>query len=301
MTFKIVESSVAAEVVTSGTFTVAYPTGTDSGTFVGGFAHKLWVKDHQAFYDNPTGVTLAFGTANITVTFKGLTSIPAGSEVALQLDTIGAGNVSTSLGLAKNVALLTPVVINLGAPDVLDADGVVLSGILTEAAPAAITGALASGGVATFDVPRNIVITGATSVTAVTFRVTGTDLYGNVLIENILGPVGALTTAGKKAFKTVTAVTVSATTTAVVTVGTGDVLGLPVYLPQKGLIVKEMEDGALATAGTLLAGVRLLATATTGDVRGTYAPNSACDGAKALTLLAFVEDPSDLGTDQYDG
>ncbi len=303
MSFKKAEVTVSAAVVNGGSITVAYPSGTDSGSFVGTFAHKMWVAGHQKMYDAPAGFTVSFGTSTIAVTYLGSTAIPANTRVSFQFDTLGSddGGIKTRLGTSVGVSLMTPVVINLGAPDVLDADGVVLSGILTEAATAAITGALASGGVATFDVPRNIVITGATNVTAVTFRVTGTDVYGNVMVENITGPVGATTTAGKKAFKTVTAVTVSATTTAAVTVGTGDVLGIPIALAEKALVVKELEDGALATAGTLLGAVRTTATAATGDVRGTYDPNSACDGAKAFQLLAFIVDPTDQGVAQYAG
>src|SRR3546814_3753664 len=68
-------------------------------------------------------------------------------------------------------------------------------------------------------VPRNVVITGAASVTSVTFTITGTDVFGDDLVETITGPTGATAASGKKAFKTVTAIAVSATTTAAVTVG----------------------------------------------------------------------------------
>jgi hypothetical protein len=79
------------------------------------------------------------------------------------------------------------------------------------------------------------------------------------------------------------------------------VLGLPVALPQKGLVVGEMEDGAAPTAGTLVAAVRSTATATTGDVRGTYDPNSAANGSKVFSLVATLPDPSDKGVTQYAG
>src|SRR3546814_4338331 len=117
--------------------------------------------------------------------------------------------------------------IELGSPDALDADGIVESVIIAD--DATLDGALVEDGVATFDVPRNVVITGAASVTSVTFTITGTDVFGDDLVETITGPTGATAASGKKAFKTVTAIAVSATTTAAVTVGTGDVLGLPVY------------------------------------------------------------------------
>ncbi len=83
------------------------------------------------------------------------------------------------------------------------------------------------------------------------------------------------------------------------TVGTGDVIGLPVFLPGTGYVLRELQDGAAATAGTIVAGVTTKATATTGDVRGTYDPNAACDGAKAFQLLTFLGDPGFKGVAQF--
>lgn len=53
--------------------------------------------------------------------------------------------------------------------------------------------------------------------------------------------------------------------------------------------------------GTLVAGVTSKATATTGDVRGTYDPTTACDGATAFALLASLSDPANDGVPQYAG
>jgi len=128
--------------------------------------------------------------------------------------------------------------------------------------------------------------------------VTGTDEFGNTVVES---SASGTSMAGKKAFKTVTSVVPSANITSA-TVGTGDVLGLPAFLPGAGRVLAELEDGAAATAGTLVAGVRTTpATATTGDVRGTYDPNSAADGSKAFELVVALDDPSDKGVAQYAG
>lgn len=298
MSFKNAEATVSSAVAQNGTITFSYPTGTDSGTFVGTYAHKLWVAAHQNMYEAPAGFTVSFGTSSITVTYKGATTIPAGTRVNAQFDTLGADDneLSTRLDDTVGVAPLTPFVINLGAPDVADADGAVASQAITAAdGPATgINGELASGGVATFDVPRNVV--GAWTGTAV-MTVTGTDLYGETVVES---SASGTSLTGKKAFKTVTDVAVSADVTAA-TVGTGDVIGLPVALPEKGLVIRELEDGVSATAGTLVAAVRTAATATTGDVRGTYDPNSAADGAKAFQLLALLPSAIDQGVDQYAG
>lgn len=101
-----------------------------------------------------------------------------------------------------------------------DADGIATSAIQNGAVT--LNGALVSGGVATLDAARHISITGTTSVTSVTFTVTGTDRYGNTITEAITGPTGATTAKGTKNFKTVTAITTSGTTTAAVTIGSAD-------------------------------------------------------------------------------
>jgi len=51
-------------------------------------------------------------------------------------------------------------------------------------------------------------------------------------------------------------------------------------------------------SGTLVIGEVLKATTTTGDVRGTYAPEIATDGTTGYVLIAFVPDPSDVGHTQ---
>lgn len=158
-----------------------------------------------------------------------------------------------------------------------------------------VNGARASGGVATLDVPpRNVV---AAWTNSVVLTVTGTDAYGNVVFEK---SASCTSFTGKKAFKTVTKVEASDDVTNL-TVDFGDVLGLPLFLPGTGNVVKELEDGAPATAGPLVAGATATPTATTGDVRGTYDPNSACNGSKAFALIVMLTDPQDTGRAQYAG
>lgn len=297
--YDTVVTTLSAAVATNGTFTVGYPTGRDSGSYVGTYAHKMTAM--QAVFTAPTGFTVSFGTSSITITYLGTTTIPVGTQVRLQFDKYGSDNADFDTRVADTNAVVpvTPFVINLRAPDTADADGYVASQDLTSAgvfsssvtAAAAIAAAALAG---TADVPRNVVA--AWTGTAV-ITITGTDEYGNAVKES---SASGTSLAGLKAFKTVTGIAVSANVTSL-TVGTGDVLGLPVALPQKGLVLKEMEDGVAATAGTLVAAVRTTATATTGDVRGTYDPNSACNGAKAFSLVAVLADPTDKGVTQYSG
>jgi len=301
MSFKTVETTLSADVASGGTFIIGYPEDTNSGTFQNAVGHYIMAVGAQ--FDDPADISIAFGASSITVTYNGAATLPAGASVHVQLAELGAddGEVDPLTGVKRTV-FASMLAVNLGAPDVLDADGVSATQLLGVAGNFTIGGALASGGVATFDVPRNVTLTGATTDhSGVTFTVTGTDEYGATVVETMSGPNNS-TVAGKKAFKTVTQVAADgAIATNTVSVGTGDVLGLPIAVPDTGFVLGELEDGAAATAGTVVAAVASAATATTGDVRGTYDANSACDGAKAFTLLIAATDPSYLGAAQYAG
>jgi hypothetical protein len=292
MSFKTVQGFAGSAVATSGTITFAYPTNTNAGSFAA-FGHKLWVDKFQKLLESPTDFSVSFGASNITVTYLDPTTIPAGSRLNAQFNILGEDDGVPEVSPAiENVANMGVVKLTLGAADVADADGVCASQAGTAATAMTINGALTSGGVATFDVPRNVVA--AWTGTAV-LTVTGTDVYGNVVKES---SASGTSLAGKKAFKTITSVVPSANITSA-TVGTGDVLGLPVFLPGTAYVLKELQDGAAPTAGTVVAGVSTLATATTGDVRGTYDPNAACDGAKVFELIVALGDPDYKGVAQF--
>lgn len=296
MSFKIVQSNVGSAVATNGTFTLPYPAGTNAGSFAA-FGHKLWVDRFQRLLESPADFTAAFGASNITVTYKGATSIPAGGEISAQLNQLGEDDGTPDIAPPiAGVNELATVRLSLGAPIAAAANNVATSQAVTVVTTplAVINGALASGGVATFDVPRNVVAawTGTAVVT-----VTGTDVYGKVVRES---SASGTSLAGKKAFKTITSVSFSADVTGA-TVGIGDVFGLPVFLPGTAYVLRELQDGAAATAGTAVAGVSSAATATTGDVRGTYDPNAAADGAKVFDLIVALGDPEYKGVAQFAG
>lgn len=295
MRFKTAEVTLSAAVASGGTITFQYPANTSAGSFGNTSGHKLWVAGHQKLYASPADFTVSFGASDITVTYSGSTAIPAGTRVSAQFNQIGdfGFNEADSLADVNRTGAMKVVTVNLGSPITADADGVCASQAGTADTAMTIAGALASGGVATFDVPRNVVA--AWTNTAV-LTITGTDEYGNTVVE--VSASGTSHT-GKKAFKTVTSVVPSANITGA-TVGTGVLLGLPIALKSAGQVLKENQDGATATAGTLAAAATAVATGTTGDVRGTYSPNSAPNGTRRYSLLVAVDD-IEKGVSQYTG
>lgn len=238
MSFKTIEHTLSAAVADNGTFTVNYPAGFSAGSFSGGHAHKMWAAGLQVMLSAPADFTLTFGASEITVTYLGSTTLPAGSRVNIQADVYGADDREPDkVALPVNVVRAPVVRVDLGAPDADDNNGYCASQSVSAAAAASLDGALVVAGVGTPDVPRNVVA--AWTGTAV-LTVTGTDVDGNVVVEK---SASGTSLTGKKAFKTVTAVSPSANVTGL-TVGTGDVLGLPIYVPGSAYVLQEMEDGA---------------------------------------------------------
>lgn len=115
--------------------------------------------------------------------------------------------------------------VTVGPIAAADADGICASQT-PSAGALTINGALASGGVATLDVQRRVLITTAADESAKTFTVTGTNWAGNIVSQTIDGP-NASTGATTISFKTVTSVTISASAAGAVTVGTNGVADSP--------------------------------------------------------------------------
>lgn len=248
-------------------FTAGLAAGATGGTLTGGFtgATGLW----PITFSDGEVLTGKFLNGNTAVTFY-----PASAPIT-------GGSYGALTGLVNAVTSAATVG---GQPPVLGVATAVAASQSIALAPAlgVINGSLASGGVATFDVPRNVVA-GWTGTAILT--ITGTDYYGQPQTETS-GSGTAFT--GKKAFATITAISVSANVT-VFTAGTGNVLGLPFKIVSGDLFAPVFLDAA--DAGTVVVGDNTNpATATSGDVRGTYAPAGTLNGAKFVAALIKVAD-----------
>ncbi len=302
--FKVVDKTLSAALAASGTTTFSYPAGTDEDSFAG-FGHVAIAIGNVM--TSPTDFTLTFGSASITFTYAASkTTIPAGSVVSLQLNLPGEDDRTPTATVDQpGVSMLGLVRVDLGSPLTLDVDGIAAAQAVAGAGNLTLNGALASGGAvdlvsgaggSPFGRGVEIDSSGAGDTTQ-TATVTGTDYLGNAMSE-VIAFNGTTAVAGKKAFATVTQVAISAALAGNATCGTTDVLGLPFYLGTVDAPVIELADNATATAGTTVGGVDAAATTTTGDVRGTYDPNSACNGAINFALYLAVSDPTYLGVTQ---
>jgi len=179
-----------------------------------------------------------------------------------------------------------PVIPYVFTPATADADGICASQSVSAGVAALLNGAVG----ANLDVPR-AVVAGWTNTAICT--VTARDVYGNLFVEQ---SASGTSFAGKKAAKEIVSVTFSANVTGA-TVGTSDIFGLPWRITGKRSIVAAYaNDTADIASATVVAGdTTSPATATTGDPRGTYDPNSAANGTTEFTVYMVTVNGSEIG------
>jgi hypothetical protein len=268
------------------------PTGSNPDMAPSLFAGGVGIADTRPAYSYMPGQ----GSGQATVGFQGVNNIMTLNAVPA---TMAANNIAASQG---GLALQQPLVLTASA-------GVTGNVTVTNAANGravrpclaidGVAGRISYGGSATVQlwdpvksIARNVRITTAAGDNAV-YRVIGFDLYGYPMTENFQA-AGATTISGKKAFKYIQSVTpvgpVGATLGATVTVGTGDVVGFPLYsstfygttMPAD-IAISWAGAQITSTTGYLAGDVTNPATSTTGDVRGTW-PLATSDGVKRLIL-----------------
>ena len=199
------------------------------------------------------------------------------------------GALSTGIGPAGRVYTyeIVPLTLNTAAYAALQTPS---TGAITLSAGTGVTSATVAGtAVYQCDVPRIVTISSAGSDTGITFTVSGYDYYGQTMTQTVTG-VSAATVSTSKAFYQVKSVSHTGTVASTVTVGTGDVFGLPFFLRGRESIVSVGWAGTAAqSAVSATVGVTTTpATAFTGDVRGTYATGSASNGTNRLMFVAAI-------------
>lgn len=115
-----------------------------------------------------------------------------------------------------------PVIVTVGPLAAGVADNIAQSQALAAAGNLTLNGALVSGGVATMDVQRRVIITSGGNDTGITFTIYGTNNDGNAFQEIVTGASGAAAQSTCD-FKTVTRVAASGAVATTVEVGTNGV------------------------------------------------------------------------------
>lgn len=132
---------------------------------------------------------------------------------------------------------------------------------------------------------RAVVVTTNADDTAGFYTVSGYDIYGYAMSEKITG-VNNTVANGVKAFKYITSVTPSGTiSSTAVTVGTRDLIGLPIRADYFGDLKINYPDTLVTATTGFVAAVTTTASQTTGDVRGTYALQTASNNSRHLQVF----------------
>lgn len=150
-------------------------------------------------------------------------------------------------------------------------------------------------------ISRCVRITSAGNDSAATFKIVGFDIYGQPMTCTVTGANAGVATS-LKAFKYIQSITPAGTLSGSnVSVGTSDVYGFPLRADsffQAGIVWNG--SWITANAGFTAAVTTSPATALTGDVRGTYATQSASDGTKVLQIT-LTPSPNALATGSLTG
>lgn len=159
-----------------------------------------------------------------------------------------------------------------------------------EGNPALIQIGTLGGGVSMYD-PRTMLtrclrFTSVGNDSTATAAVVGLDWYGQLVHETVT-LANATVATSKKALKAVISITPAGTLSGSnLSVGTSDVYGFGLASSEFFGFVTIFWNNTLISANTgYTAAVASTATATTGDVRGTYGVQSASDGTKRLTMF----------------
>jgi hypothetical protein len=302
-------TTLSADLVDGGTIDFSPPAGRTVGHFIMPTVLSI-SPQHSAVWGGGNvlqygrGFTLAQQGSPATLiryTHRS-TTIPAGNRLTLSLAEPGmAITLASKINRVMGVSGPTTggvVLMNLGNPLTASANAFCTAQAIAGAANAVLNGALTVGGVGIPDVPRSLqMVSSNAGDTAQTVTVYGRDAYAQPMTERRTLN-GTTIVQFVKAFARIDRIAVSAVMAGNLTVGTNTVLGLPAFLPNAGLILKELLNGANATAGTTVAGLQAVGSLTSADVRGTYVPNSAPDGVRSFQIIAFLPDLS-IGTPQF--
>lgn len=319
MSFCTVSTTASSAVATSGTFTVSAPNIALVGAIKHTGGHYMVVRGMAAQFNFPADWSVSWSGLTGTITYLGATTIPAGSAVSVQFEYDGddvnypyhgknSNQIDTSGAVtpAYRGAFGQVFRVDFGAPATANATVFLATRALSTTTLVTLTAA--EQVTATSQIPRTLAVKSSSAADDNTkiLTVRGYDEYGAAMTESFTMN-GVTAVVGLKAFKRIVSLQPDVTFTGTVSIGTNvGGWGLPFYLAADngagtGGILRESTEGALPTAGVAVGGVLTKATATTGDVRGTWTPNTTPDAAKVFSIYMFVSDTTFLGVPQYAG
>lgn len=279
------------------TINIPYPRGKNEGSFFSAINHNMGI-DGQ-FYLCPKDFIVTMRKDHLALHWHGPKDLAKGTLINLQLEEPGGDfyfdqkRGTTVMHMVQSSMYL----VNLGGPRVENAN------LYVRSTQVKAPGELAISGEQPYTA-RNVVVHSTQDNSGCIFRIEGVDLYGRNMVEDIQGPTAESgRTDGNKAFSRITRVSVKGNCAGEISVGSGSKLGLPVFLPASGFVIREMLNGVAVSGGIIMPGETRFPTATTCDTRGTYSPPrpQELDGRTAIHLLLSLPSPGNIGLPDFAG
>jgi hypothetical protein len=274
---------------------IPYPSGKTEGYFFAGYNHTMSIDG--AFFRCPRDFIISTSTDYLVLTWRGDTPIPSGTLLNIQMDAPGGDfYLDQRTGVTvQNMVMCGTYLVNLGSPNASEPEWFVSSAEISASQSLKLINQIP-------DCPRNIMINSSKDNSHCTFTIEGEDVYARGMLEKIQGP-SSETTHGNKAFHKIHKITSSHPCNGKISIGTGNRIGLPMYLPSPGFLMREMISGITHTTGTILCGEKLPPSAITGDCRGTYTPyeETMLNGKNSFYLMFALPNPGNIGMPDYTG
>jgi hypothetical protein len=277
------------------TLELAYPDGINQGSFFGAIDHTLGIESR--FFRSPKDFIVVPTFENLVIHWVANITVPAGALLHFQMQEQG-GDFYTDpkTGVTVRGMVQSPTfLVNLGAIRDRDSNYYVQATNITSAGRLLLVNNKP-------DSPRNVTIHSNDNESDVFFIIEGEDVYLRPMLEQIKGPVAGSIN-GKKAFAKINKISVSGACKGSVSIGTGNRLGLPVFVAGQGYILQEMVNGMPISGGMVVPGELNIASATTGDRRGTYSPppSVTLNGRDTIQLFLILPNPGNIGTPDFVG
>jgi hypothetical protein len=295
-TFDTIKLMLTAAVTLGGTITVPFPAGRGKGDYLLGDSHKLVWPGYIAVC--PNDFTVAYTAGIITLTMASTATVPANTQLYLQMNYAGGRNASfdAQLETLSQIAetspcVITPaplVLVSLGSPVAASATAIAALQKPGRTTPFTLNGGIAPNaqGVVVPDVVRNVSITSTDDQSAIIIQFSGLDLTGLPQTENIHPGVNT-TVYGAKTWLSISgAVPILGNLSTNVSLGFGKTFGLPINLAAPACVQAELVNGVVpGTAGAFTTMQVIAPSPASGDPRGTYTPNGTPNGATAYDIL----------------
>lgn len=274
---------------------ISYPDNVSEGSFFGAIDHTLGIESR--FFRSPKDFIVIPTHDNLVIHWTANINIPAGALLHFQLQEQGGDYYTdTRTGVTvRGMVEAKTFLVNLGSVKERDQAYYVNPTQVSSAGRLLLVNVKP-------DVARNVVIFSDSDESARIFTIQGEDAYLRPMVEQIKGPT-AVKSNGKKAFAKIHKITVDGACKGTITIGTGNRLGLPTFIPGPAYVSQELVNGTPVTGGMIVPGEMNIATATTGDRRGTYTPPPSVNlnGRDSIQLFLVLPNPGNIGTPDYAG